>query len=79
MEDDDNEDEDDVGHEPDVDLLEVGCLGQVLLDRGLGGEGRGEGGEERIQKKMARPESGKKLHNVDQVLGRRCQDLNNIS
>ena len=36
---DDDEDEDDVGHEPDIDLLEVAGLWQVGLD---GGEERGE-------------------------------------
>ena len=34
VEDDDDKDEDDVAHEPDVDLLEVARLGKVLLDGG---------------------------------------------
>ena len=45
MEHDDDEDEDDVAHEPDVYLLEVGRLGQVLLDRGEEGGQHEEGGE----------------------------------
>ena len=34
VEDDDDKDEDDVAHKPDVDLLEVARLGKVLLDGG---------------------------------------------
>ncbi len=34
VEDDDDKDKDDVGHEPDVDLLEVTRLRKILLDGG---------------------------------------------
>ena len=51
VEHDDDEDEDDVGHEPDVNLLEVAGLGQVGLDgrqQGREDEERGEGTHEPV-------------------------------
>ena len=52
VEDDDDKDEDDVAHEPHVDLLKVGRLGEIFLDgceeRGQHEE-RGQGAHESVR------------------------------
>ena len=71
VEDDDDEDKNDVTHEPHVDLLEVGSLGQVFLDgcqqRGQD-EKRGQCAHESVSEKW-RPKTARSARTSEKFGG----------